>query len=77
MMVRMQLDSLVNSAAALSLPKSRVVALQMDAIRAGRVSLISCGTPASITAVATHAELSRQNTYISACSDGSIAVRYM
>jgi len=70
----MQLDSLINHQATLSLPKSRVVALHNEAISSGRVALLSCGCPSSIAAVATHAEISRQNVYISGCSDGSIAV---
>ena len=73
-MVRMQLDSLINHQATISLPKSRVVSLHNEAISSGRVALLSCGCPSSIAAVATHAEISRQNVYISGCSDGSIAV---
>ncbi len=73
-MARVQLDALINSQAVLSLPKARVVSLQNDAIRSGRVSLISCGCPSTITAVVTHSDLSRQNLYISGCSDGSIGV---
>jgi WD40 repeat protein len=74
MMVRMQLEALVNYQATLALPKIRLVALQNDAIRSGRVSLLSCGCPSSVNAVVTHADLSRQNLYISGCSDGSLGV---
>jgi WD40 repeat protein len=74
MMARVQLDALINSQAVASLPKVRLLALQNDAIRSGRVSLISCGCPSNVTSVVTHAELSRQNLYISGCSDGSIGV---
>jgi hypothetical protein len=74
MMVRLLLDTLINYQATLLLPKARLLALQNDVIRSGRVSLISCGCPSSIAAVVTHAELSRQNLYISGGSDGSLGV---
>jgi hypothetical protein len=74
MMIRMQLEAFVNYQATLALTKIRLVALQNDAIRSGRVALLSCGCPSNITAVVTHADLSRQNLYISGCSDGSLGV---
>lgn len=74
MMIRMHLDTLVNYQATLSLPKARLVSLQNDAIRSGRVSLISCGCPCSVASVVTHADISRQNLYISGCTDGSLGV---
>lgn len=73
-MIRMHLDTLVNYQATLSLPKARLVALQNDTIRSGRVSLICCGCPSSVSSVVTHADLSRQNLYISGCVDGSLGV---
>ncbi len=73
-MVRLLLDTLINYQATLSLPKARLLSLQNDVIRSGRVSLISCGCPSSIAAVVTHADLSRQNLYISGGSDGSLGV---
>jgi hypothetical protein len=74
LMARLHVDSLINHQAALSLPKARLVSLQNDLIRSGRVSLISCGCPSNVTSVVTHADLARQNIYVSGCSDGSIGV---